>query len=158
MSLPEQIAKHIRGVYFGGNWTVSCLKENVTDITWQQATRQVYTFNTIATLVYHIHYFVRTVLKVLQGGPLEGNDRYSFDHPPIDSQEDWEQFLKSVWSEAATFADLIEELPESQLWENLADPKYGSYYRNLHGIIEHTHYHLGQIALIKKLLSQVEEH
>jgi hypothetical protein len=32
--------------------------------------------------------------------------------------------------------------------------KYGNYYRNLHGIIEHTHYHLGQIVLIKKLLKR----
>ena len=29
--------------------------------------------------------------------------------------------------------------------------KYGNYYRNLHGVIEHAHYHLGQIALIKKM-------
>jgi hypothetical protein len=28
--------------------------------------------------------------------------------------------------------------------------KYGNYYRNIHGIIEHIHYHLGQIVLIEK--------
>ena len=43
------------------------------------------------------------------------------------------------------------------LWETFADEKYGHYYRNLHGIIEHTHYHLGQIVLIKKLLQQQAE-
>ena len=44
------------------------------------------------------------------------------------------------------------QLSEIQLWENMSDEKYGNYYRNVHGIIEHSHYHLGQILLVKKLL------
>ena len=32
--------------------------------------------------------------------------------------------------------------------------KYGNYFRNLTGIIEHLHYHLGQIVLIKKLIAE----
>ena len=49
-------------------------------------------------------------------------------------------------------ANLIEKLPEAKLWKNIGDDVWGNYYRNIHGIIEHTHYHLGQIVLIKKLL------
>lgn len=157
MNVSKQIAKHVREVYFGGNWTCSNLKETLTDITWRQATTQVYSFNTIATLVYHVHYFVRAVTRVLQGGPLDANDKFSFDHPPILSQDDWENFLASVWSDAEIFADLIERLPESTLGEIFADEKYGIYYRNLQGIVEHTHYHLGQIAIIKKILLQTDE-
>lgn len=52
----------------------------------------------------------------------------------------------------------LETLDEAKLFEDFADPKYGNYYRNLHGIIEHTHYHLGQIVLIKKLLKDGENH
>jgi len=51
---------------------------------------------------------------------------------------------------------LIEQLPESQLWVTFSQEKYGNYYRNLHGIIEHIHYHLGQIVLIKKIILQKE--
>ena len=54
MNLPEQIAKHLREVYFGGNWTASSFKENLADVTWQQAVRQVDSFHPIATLVFHI--------------------------------------------------------------------------------------------------------
>jgi hypothetical protein len=110
--------------------------------------------NTIATLTYHIHYYIRAVLKVIQGGPLDAKDQYSFNHPPIQSSSDWDQFLDQIWTEAETFAGLIEKMPESQLHQNLADEKYGNYFRNLLGIIEHTHYHLGQIAVIKKILTQ----
>lgn len=157
MNLSEQIAKHVRDVHFGGNWTSSNLKDNLAGLSWQQATTKVHSFNTIATLVYHINYFIDAVLKVLQGEPLNAKDIYSFDHPPIHSQEDWEQLLNRSWSDAEQFASLIEQLPELRLWEDFADKKYGSYYRNLQGIVEHAHYHLGQIALIKKLVLQAEE-
>lgn len=154
MSITKQIAKNVREVHFGGNWTWSYLKEHLTDVTWQEATTKVYSFNTIAALVYHTNYFVSAVLNVLQGEPLDAHDKYSFDHPPINSQEDWEKLLDKTWADAESVASLIEELPESKLWEVFTDEKYGTYYRNLHGIIEHTHYHLGQIVLIKKLLQQ----
>lgn len=154
MNLAAQIAKHFREVYFGGNWTCSSFKETLAGVTWQQATTKVHSFNTIATLVYHTNYYVSAVLKVLQSEPLNASDKYSFDHPPIQSKEDWERLLEKAWTDAESFASLIEQLPESKLWENLSDPKYGNYYRNIHGIIEHNHYHLGQIALVKKILSQ----
>lgn len=155
MHLTAQIAKHFRDVHFGGNWTTSNLKQHLSDVTWAQATAKLYSFNTIATLVFHTNYYVGVQMKVLQGGPLEGKDKYSFEVPPIQSEEDWQRMLNKTWEEAEAFAKLIEQLPESRLWENFADEKYGNYYRNLHGIIEHTHYHLGQIVLIKKILNAI---
>lgn len=152
MNTAKQIAKHFREIHFGGNWTTSNLKDNLKDISWTQATTQVYNLNSIATLTYHIHYYVHAVLDVLKGAELNAKDKFSFNHPPIKSQDDWEQFLNVVWADAEQFAHLVEALPESIFEENFTDVKYGIYYRNLHGIIEHSHYHLGQIALIKKIL------
>lgn len=156
MSLTAQLAKHLKDVHFGGNWTTSNLKDNLADVTWQQAITQVHSLNTIATLVFHINYYISAVLKVLQGEPLQASDKYSFDLPPIQSQKDWDDLRDKALTDAETFTLLIEQLPEDQLWENFADAKYGTYYRNIQGIIEHTHYHLGQIAVIKKILLQQE--
>jgi hypothetical protein len=152
MNPSKQIAKHFRDLHYGGNWTCSNLKDNLANVTWQQAITQVHSFNTIATLVFHTNYFVEAVLKVLEGGPLDSKDEYSFHHPPIHSAEDWKKMVEKTFADADKFANLIEQMPEEKLEENIADPKYGNYYRKLHGIIEHTHYHLGQIALIKKLV------
>jgi hypothetical protein len=154
MKVTEQIANHFREIHFGGNWTEVNLKDSLADINWQQATTKVYTLNTIAALVYHSNYYVSAVLKVLVGEPLYANDKNSFDHPPIQSQEDWEKLLNKTWDDAESFASQVEQLPESKLWETFRLEKYGNYYRNIHGIIEHTHYHLGQIVLIKKILTQ----
>jgi DinB family protein len=152
MHVSAQIAKHLRDVHFGGNWTASNLKQHVLDLTWQQATTKISSFNTIVALVYHMNYYVSTIIKVLQGGPLDASDKYSFDHPPISSQPDWENLLDKTWSDVETLAALIEQLPDAKLGENFLDGKYGTWYRNLAGVTEHTHYHLGQIVLIKKML------
>lgn len=154
MHQPTIIADHIKQVYFGGNWTAVNLKDTLNGVNWEMATRKVASFHTIAELVFHMNYFVTVILKVLHGGPLEGNDAVSFDCPPINSQADWEALQKRVYTDVESFAELVTALPEQQLWELVGDKKYGSYYRNLHGIVEHCHYHLGQIVLIKKYFLQ----
>lgn len=157
MHLSSHIAKHFREVFFGGNWTSVNLRDTLKDIKWQQATRKVHSCNTITALVYHIDYYVSSVLKVLQGGPLDAHDKYSFDHPTVQSEEDWKALVNKTFTDAEQFADLIEKMPDNKFGETFVDEKYGNYYRNLHGIIEHTHYHLGQIVIIKKIVVS-EEH
>ena len=153
MSLPTLIAKQFRDVYFGGNWTAVNLKQTLADVTWQDATTKVYSFNTIAILVYHMNYYVMTVTKVLQNEPLNAKDEYSFHLPPVQSQEDWENLVNKLFADAENLANLIERLPENKFEEIFVNEKYGTYYRNFTGIIEHNHYHLGQIVLIKKILA-----
>lgn len=155
MQLSHQLTKHLRDVHFGGNWTTSNLKDTLAGVNWQMATTQVHGLNTIMTLVYHTHYYIAAVTKVLQGEPLNAKDAYSFDHPLLNSEEEWQQFLDGVWTAANTFADLIEQMPDEKVWSVMENEKYGTWYRNIQGIIEHTHYHLGQIAIIKKMLLSI---
>ena len=157
MNHTQQLAKHFREVHSGGNWTWSNLQENLKDVTWEEAVTKVQGFNTIAALAYHIHYFVAVALKVLQGGPLIGKDSESFDHPPVESEKDWQQLLGKMWADAQSFADALEKLLDEKLFETFGQEKYGTYYRNMLGIIEHSHYHLGQIALIKKMVRKARE-
>jgi hypothetical protein len=91
---------------------------------------------------------------VLQGQPLNASDKYSFDLPHVQSEEDWNALLIKFWADAENFETLAEQLPENKLWDDFSEGKYGNYYRNIQGILEHTHYHLGQIVLIKKMLQK----
>ena len=154
MSITKQIANHLREIHFGGNWSVSNLKDILADITWQQATQQVDDLNSIATLTYHSTYFVTSLLTVLEGKALNSKDVESFQLPKTETRQDWDQLLEKAWQNAENAADLIDQLPDSKLLEDFDDGKYGNYYRNIIGIIEHMHYHLGQIVLIKKILKQ----
>ena len=156
MDVVKQMAQHFRAVHFGGNWTSVNLSETLSDVTWQQAVTQVHNLNTIAVLVFHVNYYVAAVLKVLEGEPLTASDKFSFDLPAITSAEDWQNLVTKTLTDAELFAEAIEKLDESKLFEEFTMPQYGNYYRNLAGIIEHTHYHLGQISLIKKILKEEE--
>ena len=154
MNTPKQIAKNLRDFYYGGNWTAVNLKDALKDVSWQQAITKVNDVNTIAMLVFHINYYVDAGLSVLQGRPLKASDKYSFDLEPITSEDDWEKLIGYVFAQAELMAQEIEKLDENKLSEVFADEKYGTYFRNLMGVVEHAHYHLGQIVIIKKMINE----
>jgi uncharacterized damage-inducible protein DinB len=156
MNTATQLATHFRQVYTGGNWTWVNLKDTLNDISWQQATTKVYGCNTIVALTYHIGYYVTAITNVLNGAPLEAHDKYSFDHPPVNSQQDWEQLVNKTLQDAETYIKMAGQLPDEKLPETFVLEKYGNYHRNLLGLIEHTHYHLGQIVILKKVIGQME--
>jgi uncharacterized damage-inducible protein DinB len=152
MKLTSQIAGHFREIHFGGNWSDSNMRDCLSDISLQEAVTKINDFNSIAALAYHMNYYVAAITKVLQGGPLDAKDIYSFDLPPLVSQDDWNALLNKSWKDAETMAVLIEQLPEEKCWDTFVDEKYGNYLRNLLGVIEHLHYHLGQIVILKKMV------
>ena len=154
MQISAQMAKHLREVFFGGNWTFSNFKDQLREVTWEQADKKVENFNTIHALVRHMGYYVTVQLRALRGEPLNASDAESWKFPPINNANDWEWLVSNTLVEAEELARLIEKLPDSKLAEDFFDKKYGNYYRNFAGLIEHTHYHLGQVAILKKLVSE----
>ncbi|RDK88466.1 DinB family protein [Marinirhabdus gelatinilytica] len=154
MTTPQHISKLYKDLIHGGNYTGVSFKKVLEDISLEEAVAKVGSCNTIATLVYHIQYYCKAVMGVLEGGPLEAHDSLSFYHPPVTSEKDWEQLKNETWKEAARFGELVANLSEEKLYESFIKEAYGTYYRNIHGVIEHTHYHLGQISLLKKLLRE----
>lgn len=157
MSLSKQIAKHVRDIYFGSNWTTSNFKEKLAEVDWKQATTKVNSYNTIAMLVFHTNYYIAGQMNVLKGGTLDIRDKFSYELPPIESEEDWQKLKNKAFEEAEEYAKLIEEMPEEKFWEPFVKEDYGNYYRNLHGLIEHLYYHFGQIVLIKKSILAAEQ-
>jgi hypothetical protein len=88
----------------------------------------------------------------LEGGELKGSDKYSFDHPDFTTQAEWDEFVQQFYQNVERFAEIMEEKPDTFWDEPFKVAKYGNYYRNIQGIIEHSHYHMGQISLVKKLI------
>lgn len=157
MSSTTQIAKQFREAHLDGIWIATNLKAQLSDLSWEQATTKIGSLNTIAALAFHLNYYVDGVLNVFEGGSLDIRDKYSFDAPPMESQEDWDNLRNKMWSDAEKFASLIEQMPDSKLDEGFVDIKYGDYRRNINGMIQHIYYHLGQIVLIKKMILEAEK-
>jgi len=157
MQLNPQLAKHLREIHFGGNWSASNLKDTLSDISLNEALTKIGNLNSIAALTFHMNYYVAAILKVFEGGPLVAKDKYSFDLPPLRTNEEWEEMSNKSWRDAETLAILIEKMPEEKNIETFVDEKYGNYLRNIIGVIEHLHYHLGQVVFLKKLLRETPD-
>jgi len=154
MKKSEQLASRLREVILNGTWIANTnIKDQIENLDWEIATKKVESLNTISILAQHVHYFVVGIKNVFEKGKLEIRDKYSFDFPPIESQTEWKVFQNKFWTDTEKLAEIIEKMSEEQLNEDFGDEKYGNYLRNIDGMIEHSYYHLGQISLIKKLVS-----
>lgn len=148
------IANRLREVFLNGTWIANTnYQEQVTHINWKDATKGIEGLNSIADLTFHIDYYLAGLSQVLGGGVLEIRDKYSFDVPEIKSQADWDSLVNQFLLNVEKFAAAVEQMGEEQFEQPFVEAKYGTYLRNLEGVIEHSYYHLGQIVLIKKLLA-----
>ncbi|WP_035649201.1 hypothetical protein [Flavobacterium sp. ASV13] len=154
MKNTSEIANRFREIILNGTWVANTnYKDQLENLDWKIAVAPLQNLNTIAILAQHIHYYISGINQVFKGGTLDIKDKFSFDFPPIQSQQEWEIFLNKFWDAAEEFASLVEEMPDEKLDEGFVDVKYGTYRKNIDCMIEHSYYHLGQIVLIKKLLS-----
>jgi len=152
MSIAAEVARQTRELFFGGNMAGSNMKQNLEGITWEQATTNVSRLNTIALLTFHINYYLEGVTKALSSGSLDISDKLSYAAPPLTGAEDWDALRERVLRNGESFANIVAGYTDDQIAGPFLDGKYGTLYRNLTGIIEHTHYHLGQIAIIRKMV------
>lgn len=147
------LAGRLREVLLDGQWIANTnFKTQIQSVNWQQATCKIGTLNTIAELTFHINYYLDGILNVLNGGGLEIKDQFSFDMSEIKSQADWEQLVTVFLDNSEKFTEAVGKLPDELLDQHFVDSRYGSYSRNIEGVIEHTYYHLGQVSMIKKLI------
>lgn len=154
MKLNTYLANRLKEIFTEGKWVVGTnFKEQIVDLDWKQATQKIENFNTIADLTFHIDYYIAGVANVLKGGTLDIRDKFSFDYPPITSQDDWDNLVTKFCADAEEFIELVEKMPDEKLLSDFVDKQYGTYFRNIDVIIEHTYYHLGQIILIKKRIT-----
>ena len=150
-----ELANRFREIILNGTWVANTnFKDQLDGLDWEIATAKRDGFNTIAVLAQHIHYYIDGINNVFNGGTLDIRDKFSFDFAPIESHKQWHWFLNKFWDDAETFASHIEKLPTRKLDEGFVDEKYGTYRRNIDGMIEHSYYHLGQIVLLRMMILQ----
>jgi len=153
MKKTEQLANRFREVILNGTWIANTnYKYLLENLDWKIAISEFESLNTISIIAQHIHYYVNGSKNVFNGGNLEIRDKYSFDFPIITSKNEWKAFLTKFWKNTESLAELIEQLPDEKLNLSFVDDQYGTYQRNIDGMIEHCYYHLGQIVLIKKII------
>lgn len=150
MKIASLVAEHIAGVVHG-NWTEIYLDDVIADVTYAEALKVVPGAGyTIAALLYHIAFYNNIVLQRLQGGHPDIDGSNGFD-VHINSAEEWLILKQNSLSAFKQLAAYVETMPVEQLWQTTGT-KAHTFYKSLHGIAEHAHYHMGQIVLLKKLV------
>lgn len=153
MQTNKLIAEALTDVFSGDNWTDLNLQDALAEVGYQMAQSKVpFTENTIAKIVYHLKYSNETVLKRAQGFPVQyDNENEGFAAPLLNSEQDWQKLIKETMESAKILAEAVASFPQEKLAEEIL-PGFSSAYKNFQGVVEHAHYHLGQIVMIKKYL------
>lgn len=153
MARNKDLADRVREVLISGHWIANVnFREIIESLDKEQATTRIADINTIALLTFHLNYYLAGLINVFKGGSLDIRDKYSFDLPEVRSEDHWKALVSEFISNAGIFADWVENMDETILDQPFVDPKYGTYQRNIEGIIEHSYYHLGQASLIRKMI------
>ena len=153
MESAHSLARRLEEVMLDGTWiALTNWQHQLAQVSWEDATRQVGSLNTIGVLAFHIDYYIGGMLPAFDGHPLEIRDKYSFDAPPLSSADSWDQRRETLLTNANIFIQRVKALSEEELEAPFFDPKYGTFRRNIEGVIEHAYYHLGQVSLIRKLI------
>ena len=144
----KSIAKHFYEVNYGNNWTDASVKDSLQNVSYEQAVKQIGKANTIALLLFHMDFYNNVVYNRIAGI----NRR--FDHEEslqvnIADEAGWNTLQQSYFENVDRIHQAILAFDASLLFE---EKTANTPYKNLHGMIEHLHYHLGQINLLKKLL------
>lgn len=150
----EAIAHHLLAIHFGENWTEVWITKTLEDISHEEAVQPTAgSVNTIASLLHHITFYNRVLEQRLKGIDPYINEANGFDMPAIKNAADWEALKADNLQSATDLAAMIKDIPDEVLHQPiLQTPGSTSYYRQLHGVTEHAHYHLGQIVILKHLL------
>lgn len=156
MTIPQRIAQQYRETFFEGSQLGFSLRDQLEDVDWRAATARQGRRHPIATLTFHVGYYLQAIISVLRDQPLTTSDRQAFEHPPVTNAEDWKRLTEQVWRQAEHAIRLIEHLPEERLHAPFGEERYGSVFRNLLGILEHAIYHMGQITWAKQDLASGE--
>jgi len=148
----EAIAQHVLDVHEGNNWTEVDLAHTLRDVTLSEATTQTAASpNTIAALVRHLAYWNRVVARRAQGHATEIGPDNGFDGPALTTSEEWQALCADLLHAGHELAAAVRSFPEARLLEPIL-PKYSAAYKNPQGAVEHLHYHLGQIVVLKNLV------
>jgi len=146
----KRIFDQSRRAFEGEAWHGPSLMAILDGITAAQAVaRPLSEAHSIWELVFHIAAWERAGLRRLSGDPADLSDVE--DWPPVSdtTEQAWEQTRKTIQEGHDEFQDAISKLDDSRLDQRVVGSP-ATVYGTLHGIIQHTLYHAGQIALLKK--------
>jgi DinB superfamily len=152
-----RIADQLRRAFSGDPWHGSPLLHLLAGITAEKArARPLSRVHNIWELVLHIDIYSQVGFSATEGVPMPQLYGTQGDWPALheDSEAAWIAAQDRLFRNAEKLAETIEKFDDSKLQGIVPGRPYDFYYL-FHGIVQHSLYHGGQIAILKKALLAV---
>jgi uncharacterized damage-inducible protein DinB len=150
-----RIADQLRRAFEGKAWHGPSLKEILADVAAEGASAHgVASAHSIWELVLHIEAWTQAALSATNGVAMPNMLAPDKDWPPVQdaSRTAWEAAVKHMFAAGETLSLAISQFGDDRLTETVPGRRYDFYYL-FHGVIQHSLYHGGQIALLKKAIA-----
>jgi hypothetical protein len=154
----ERIAEELRRATTGDAWHGDSIKKILSGVSAQQAaSKPIAHGHSIWELVLHVTYWLDAITLTTTGTPLVQHSVPGFDQmnfPPVRSTEPkaWEEAKDRLYSSAEKCAAAIARFDPTKFHATVPGRQY-KFDCALPGIVSHTIYHGGQMALLKKAFS-----
>jgi hypothetical protein len=148
----HRIADQLRRAFTGAAWHGPALRDLLNGVTAEQANaRPLNAAHSIWELALHIEVWARAALETVRGAPLPKIYGTEKDWLKVSDTTNaaWAEAVATLFRTAESLAQAIEGFTDARLQETVPGRKYDFYYL-LHGVVQHSLYHGGQIALLKK--------
>jgi uncharacterized damage-inducible protein DinB len=148
-----RISKLFSDLYDGNAWIDVTIFRTLKNINSEQAfSRPAENLNSIWEIVNHLVSWRETVLKRMGGEIIEEPKNNFFEPVKDHSEEAWQNTLKRFEKSQQMWLQFLSAFDNQNLGKFYSQSKY-TYYDLMHGVIQHDAYHLGQIVLLKKMVS-----
>jgi uncharacterized damage-inducible protein DinB len=145
-------ADQLRRAFAGDAWHGPPLRDILADITSEKASAHPFpSAHSIWELVLHIGIYTRIALEATQGVPMPKLFGTEKDWPAVadNSAAAWADAKRYLFQTAEDLAPAMEKFADTRLEETVPGRQY-DFYRLFHGIVQHSLYHAGQIAMLKR--------
>ena len=147
----ERIADQLKRAHEGGAWHGPAIDELLRGVTAAQAAvRPFEGAHNIWELVAHVEAWERAILRRLNGDAAQiYNTEEDWSATADASEEAWAAARRRLDETYIALREAVLALDDDKLDEPIL-PNMSTRYVSLHGVVQHTLYHAGQIALIRK--------
>lgn len=151
----ERIADQLKRAHEGGAWHGPAVDELLEGVTAEQAAARPFEgAHSLSELVAHVEAWERAILRRLSGDPAQIYNTVEDWSPTSDaSEEAWAESRRRLTETYVALREAVLNLDDEQLDEPIL-PGMSTRYVSLHGAIQHTLYHAGQLGLIRKALGK----
>jgi uncharacterized damage-inducible protein DinB len=154
MTETERMADQLKRAFSGEAWHGPAVSEILEGVTAEQAAAHPLPGgHSIWELVLHIAAWTRAGSRRLNGDRAQLSDAENFPAVTDAGEQAWEQTRNNVMQTYEELRSAILLLDDSRLDQAVIEGM-SSTYVTLHGIIQHSLYHAGQIAILKKAFSE----